>query len=190
MANITGTNLLLLANSYTEGDVVSDTNGLLWINDFLAYELREKAMIKDTQTYPTSLALTKYTVPTDFVGEMKVEEYPNSSFNDTECYGLYHQYTIEDDKIWFEHDGDYKLTFFNAPTPLATLASDVAIDPVFNQACALYVAYRYLTNDDEDNAANQSLGMLRYQEYRTALIKAIDMRKKKFKTKHRIRKVY
>lgn len=146
-------------------------------------------MIRDTENYPDSMALVKYSLPADFIGQMKVESYPNSSFNDAECYGVYHWYKLEEDKIWFYHDGHYKLTFFNLPDVLITLASDIDVDPVFNQACALYVAYRFLTNDDEDNAREQSLGMLRYQEYRTSLARATDARNKLFKNKHRIRKV-
>lgn len=188
MANKTGTQIKALAESYTEGDTITDANALLWINEFLVNNLREGAGIKDTQNYTSSIARTRYDMPTGAILVHKMEKYSTSAMTDTEYHEEYFNYEIEDDEIWFEENGNFKLTFFVLPTELTAIGSTMTVNQMFDKACALWLAYRYLTNDDEDNAKSQSLGQLRLAEYSGELRMAISNRMNMFKKKRRIRR--
>lgn len=189
MANKTGSQIKTLAESYTEGDVISEAKALLWINEFLTSNLRGKAGIKDYQKYPSSIKNKRYAIPTDFIDMYKVEEYASSGMEDTELYKVYKNYDIDDEDISFGSDGHFKMSYFRLPNELAAIGSVMTVDQVFDKPCALWVAYRYLTNDDEDNAVNPSLGVLRLQEYQSEFKIACNDRMKRFKKKHSIRRI-
>lgn len=189
MANKTGSQIKALAESFTEGDTITDANALLWINEFLVSNLRDKAKIKDTEDYPNSIKYTKYTIPTDFIGIYKIEEYISSGLEDVNLYRDYVNYSIDDDDISFNSDGHFKLSYFKLPTELATIGTTMTVNQIFDKSCALWVAYRHLTNDDEDNAKSQSLGQLRLQEYQYEFKIACVDRAKLYKKKHNIRRV-
>jgi len=188
MANKTGTQLKALAESYTEADTITDANALLWINEFLMNNLRGNAGIKASQNFVNSTRLTKYPLPATFITEYKVEEYTTSVVADTDFYREYSDYTIEDDKISFNTDGHYKLSYFILPTELATIGTAMTVNQVFDKPCALWIAHRHLTNDDEDNAKNQTLGQLRLMEYVSEFQRSINDRMKLFKKRRRIRR--
>jgi len=189
MAYKTGTNIKTWAESLTEGDTITDANALLWINEFLTSNLRADAMIKNSEDYTDKAYDTWYDLPTDFEEMFRVDEYYSSSMNDQDFYREYFGYEIQDTKIKFDIDGNFRLVYFKLPTELETIDSNAAVDSVFYLPCALWVTYRHLTNDDEDNARNQTLGQLRLQEYALALREAKTQRKKRFKKKRKIKRV-
>lgn len=187
----TALQLLTAAETLTEDDNITSANGLIWVNEFLTEKLGTDAMIKMTKDYPNSVAHESYDLPTDFDRIHKVEEFNSSTMTSTvdRLDERYKDHEIDDDQIIFNTDGNFKLHYFILPSEIATINDVVNIDPVFYQPCKLYMAYRQLTFGDEDNAAPNTLGNLRMQEFYTALNKSIAERKKKFKLKHKIRRV-
>ena len=187
----TALQLLAAAETLTEDDDITSANGLIWVNEFLTEKLGADAMIKDTEDYPASVAHASYSLPADFNRAHKVDEYSSTAMTSTvdRLEERYFDYEIDDDKIIFNTDGNYKLHYFTLPAEITTINDAVDIDPVFYQPCKLYMAYRQLTFGDEDNAASNTLGNLRMQEFYAALNKSIAERKKKFKLKHKIRRV-
>jgi len=186
MANKTGSQIKALAESFTEADTITDANALLWINEFLTGNLREGAGIKDTESYVNSTKYTKYSLPVDFLAEHKVEEYTSATVLDTEFYRDYVHFIIDDGYISFDSDGHFKLHYFILPTELAAIGTAMTVNQVFDKPCALWLAYRHLTNDDEDNARSQSLGQLRLIEYSNEIKRAINERMRLFRKKRRI----
>lgn len=184
----TGTELQTWANSLTEGDTISNANALLWINEFLTAKLAGDAMIKETQNYGDSNELSWYDLPSDYELAYKVEEYAANTFGDGDYCRLYGEYDIDDEYIRFRTAGHYKLAYFRAPDEIAALADNVKIDKCFYLACATWLAYRFLTNDDEDNAIQQSLGELRRKEFNDEMAIAVQRRMQRFRVKRTIRR--
>lgn len=182
----TGYNLVKAAETFTEDDSIKSANGLLWINEFLDI-LGSDAMIYSTQDYVSSTSKTWYNLPITCDSVHRVDEYSGASMLDSEFEDKYAGYEVLDTKIKFSDDGHYRLRFFIKPTKLTAITENVVIDESFYMALKLYVAYRQLTFDDEDNAAPNTLGRERYQQFQMALGTAVNDRKKKFKTKRRIR---
>jgi hypothetical protein len=187
----TALQLLTAAQTLTEDDNITSANGLIWTNEFLTEKLGVDAMIKLTRDYPNSVAHESYDLPTDFDRTHKVDEYSTSAMTSTvdRLDDRYFDYEIDEEYIIFYTDGNYKLHYFVLPTEITTINDAVNIDPVFYSPCKLYLGYRQLTFGDEDNAAPNTLGQLRLQEFYAALNKSIAERKKKFKLKHKIRRV-
>lgn len=188
MAYETGTQIKAMAESLTEGDTISEANVILWINEFLTKKLRTKAMIKDTQDYISSAADTYYPLPADFEEVFKIDEYISSDMSEDHIYKEYFKYQLDDIQLKFQDAGHFRLHYFKLPTALTALTGNVEIDSCFYEACYTWVAYRALTNDDEDNAKNQSLGQLRYGEFLSALNEGVRDRNRKIRKTHRIRR--
>jgi len=189
MAYETGTQLKTYSESLLEnGNSISSDNALLWINEFLYNKLREKAMIISTEDYTDSIYNTWYSLPADFEDVHRVDEYSNNGMASINWYDEYFEYEIRDDDIKFKKSGHYRLTYMVLPTKLTSLIGNIEIDSCFYQACALWMAYRALTNDDEDNAQSQTLGQLRLDEFNYSFHEAIKRRESKFKKKRKIRK--
>ena len=187
----TGLQLMTEAQTLTEDEKIKSANGLIWLNEFLSEKLGSNAMIKSTEDYPNSVAHTSYSLPIGFEKLHKVEEYTTSAMTSTvdRINDRYKDFEIDDETILFEDDGQFKLHYFILPTELTTINDTVSIDPSFYFSCKLWLAYRQLTFSDEDNAASNSLGQLRMQEFYNALNTSVNERKQKFKLKHRIRAV-
>lgn len=183
----TGTSILALASTLTEGDTISSANGLIWINEFIR-RLGVNAYSSDTEDYASSVAYTWYSLPTDFAKTYAVEAFSTTAMADADYMGAYKGFEIRKDKIRFLADGNFKLTYFKLPAQLSAIGDTFTPDAVFFEACALFVAYRYLTNDDEDNAKNGSLGVKREGEYYAAQQLAIGERRRLYPRTYRMRR--
>lgn len=189
MAYKTGTQLKLWAQSLTESDTISDSNALLWINEFLTSILRGDACLKETQNFNNVTAGQWYGLNSDVEEVFKVEQYGSSSFSDADYSGDYYDYTMDDERIKFDYASYYKLHYFRLPDEIDAIGDEVKIDSVFYLSCATWIAYRHLCNDDEDNAKAQTLGQLRLSEFSTAFVAAKAQRRTKFKIARKIRRV-
>ncbi len=187
----TALQLLTAAETLTEDEDITSINGLIWINEFLTEKLGADAMIKLTKDYPNAVAHESYVLPTDFNRLHKIESYVSANMASTidRLDGRYFDYEIDDENIIFNDNGNFKMHYFILPSEISTINDEVDIDPIYYHPCKLYIAYRQLTFDDEDNAAPNTLGQLRMQEFYAALNKSIAERKKKFTLKHKIRRV-
>lgn len=185
----TGTEIKLLANSLTEGDIIDDDNALIWINEFLEYKLRDKAYIRDFQDLDNVKAKEVQYLDSNAERIHRVMRYSNETMEDREYISDYAGYDQNDDEITFENDGHYRIWFFRSPKPIDTLADEIKINSFFYEPCALWLAYRYMTNDDEDNARGQSLGQLRLQEFWQSLNEATAAVRGRFSKRHQIRRV-
>lgn len=184
----TGVQIKTMAQTYAEGMPISDTNTIIWINNFLVDKLRVKAYLSSTQIYPDSVANTDYTLPATFKKIWSVESYADAACTEPNKYGEFYGFSLSDDHIQFDTGGNFKLTYFYLPAPITAISGPIAIDDVFYHACALWVAYCALTDDDEDNALPNSLGMQRFREYHVAMAEAMIEVKQRRTKRHRIRR--
>jgi len=178
--------LIEIAETFTEGDSITDLNGLMWTNEFLQHKLGADAFIRLTQDYTNSVAGTEYDLPITLERVHKVDRFRASDMVDK--MERYKAFVIDYPKVIFEDDGHFKLHYMVLPTELTDVEDMVEVDPVFYLPCELWIAYRHLTNDDEDNAAPNTLGQLRLQEFYVALNNSVIQRRKKFSLAYRIRR--
>ena len=185
----TGTQIKTWAESLTEQITLDATSVILWINEFLTQELGSDAMVVDTQDYPNTDYNTWNALPDDFSVAFKVESFGSSGMAAAEFLGQLYDYEVFDTNIKLNANGNYRLHYTTVPAEIVAIGASIVVDDCFNKAGALWVAYRGLTNDDEDNAKSGSLGMLRLQEYMTEKPVAIKARKTRFHKRGRIRNV-
>ena len=172
----TGTQVKALAESLTEQLTLDSGSVLLWINEFLTQELGGDAMIVDYEDYDTDGIAREY-LPAGIVKILKVDQYSSSSMADADYLNPYHDYETYDEYIKFDDDGYFRLHYNVIPEEITAIGDELGIDDCFFQSCSLWVAWRGLTNDDEDNAAPNSLGYIRLQEYMTEKDAAVKRRR-------------
>lgn len=200
----TGTQLHTLANGLTEGDTLTAVQALMWLNEFLMY-LGPEAKILQKQNYPDTISGDVKVLPSDFEEYYRMEMFSDNTYSmsNSQPREVNKSYwdTVGPEELRIKCSGNYRLYYFSSPDELATtkttgtaevlaadaLTNDVEIDPVFYGAATLWMAYRFLTNDDEDNAKNGSLGRQRLDEYTMAYNGAVAKRRAKFSSSGRIR---
>lgn len=175
-----GRELMEIANTFTEGDAMNPSNALTWINEFLSSKLGADAKIKVEKEYLRVGSDGLYKLPEDFAETYKVRRKGSRR--------RIFDYELDGNTICFRAEGDLILEYFSLPKEIPTIHSYVEIDPVFYHPLTLWLAYRFLSYDDEDQVVPNSLGNTRMVEYNIALTESKKQRAKKFRAKTRIRR--
>lgn len=166
---MTGAEILLMANLHTEGDTISNAEGLMYINEWLLMDLGGDAGIVDSANVALQRANDWVNLPVDFIEETEIlkgnEPYWGS------YYGLNYggDYDIRNGQIRFPEEGEYTIFYIRRPAPITKLSDTPEINAVFHQCGAIYVAMRYKTYDDENSNDAQRL-RAEYDMYRERAI--------------------
>ncbi len=140
---------ITLAESWFE-ETLDDAKCLIWGTEFLQRVVNDKLWAEDTETFDDKIADTWYSLPSDFVRFVGLED----SNED-----IYTSYEIKNGKIRFADDGDYTLTYIPYPVDLATISTAVPLPDAFKYPLAEYLIFRYfkveLDDDDSYNASTE-----------------------------------
>lgn len=190
---MTGTQILAAANTHTEGDTISDAQGLALINECILLDLGKDAKVTATALgvpLGSQAANTWAALP---AGLLEIFEIAVAG-QDTPYYGeMYGQsycgaFDIRGGYIRFPVAGEYTLQYYALPTVLSVLTGTPAINALFHAPMALYVASRYKSYDDEENKDAQRL-MGEYQYYKQKALTEMQQIFPSTRARHRIRRV-
>lgn len=179
MANKTGTEIKAWAQTLIDSGTISDANALIWINEFLSQKLGIYAYIISADNQASAAADTWIALPAAYEDIFKVESYVAVALTG-ECID-YTSFEIFNSSIRYKTAGNYKNHYLTIPTALAAIGGTMPTDQCFDLACATWLAYRQLTNKDDENAAPNTLGAKREKEFYTELERAAAYRKRKLR---------
>lgn len=175
----TGTQIQTWANTLTDGGAISDANALIWINEFLTQKLGIYAYVLATDDQLTAAENTWISLPAACEDMFKVEKFAGTTATGESID--YTSWETFNGKIRYKDSGVYRNHYIALPTELTALTSNVAVDQCFYLACATWLAYRYLTNSDEDYAVSNTIGTKREQEFYKELERSVNYRKRKLR---------
>ena len=179
MANKTGTEIKTWAQTLTDGGTISDANALIWINEFLTQKLGIYAYIVGADNQASAAADTWIALPADYEDIFKVEEFAASTLTGESID--YTSFEIFNGSIRYAGAGSYKNHYLKLPTALTALTGAMPTDQCFDLACATWLAYRQLTNTDDDNAEPNTLGAKREKEFYKELERSAAYRRRKLR---------
>jgi len=154
---LTGTEILAMASTHTEGDTVDNTEGLKFINEWLLMDLGRDAGITDSEAITVVTADTWYALPADFIEETEILKDGQPYWGT--FYGVRYAGTfdIRNGFIRFPYSGVFTVYHIRRPAAIAALTESPEVNEVFHYPGSLYVAYRYKYYDDEDSKDAQRL---------------------------------
>lgn len=179
MANKTGTQIKAWAQTLIDTDTIIDDNALIWINEFLTQKLGIYAYLISLDNQASASADTWIALPATYEDIFKVESFAASTLTGESID--YTSFEIFNSKIRYKTAGNYVNHYLTMPTELSAISGTMPTDKCFDLACATWLAYRHLTNKDEDNAAPETLGAKREKEFYTELERAAAYRKRKLR---------
>lgn len=171
---MTGEEIRLQAEQHTEGETISITLALKFINECLLMDLGKEAQVVASVTIEA--AKDAWTaLPVGTAGLLEIFEIAKAG-RDYPYYGTKYgtayqgDFDLRGDFIRFPEADTYTIWFYDTPAAIADLAATPAVHVLFHYPISLYVAGRYKSNDDEENPdAHRLMG-----EYRMYRQKAIE----------------
>lgn len=148
---MTGTEILAMASTHTEGDTVGVTEGLKFINEWLLMDLGRDAGITDSEPITAVAADTWYNLPAGFIEETEILK------DDKPYWGTFYginytgDFDIRNGQIRFPYAGVFTVYYIRRPAAITTLTESPEVNEVFHYPGSLYVAMRYKYYDDEDS---------------------------------------
>lgn len=171
---MTGTEIQTQANYHTEGDTVDATSALKFINECLIMDLGKDAKVVATATPIAAVADTWYALPADLLEIFEIiesgEDYPYFGNMYGESFrGIF---DVRDGYIRFPVNGTFTIKYYKVPAAIAALTDTPAVHTLFHYPISLYVASRYKSYDDEENADAVRL-MNEYQVFKQKAIREL-----------------
>lgn len=138
---MTGLEIKTLAESFTD-DVIENADALIWINECL-----NDLSINGAYTNSTTITVEDdslfYELPSDFLQLLFV-------LKDGEEYNGF--YYVFGNMIRFSEKGEYTVWYRAMLSELSSLADNLQCNQVFHKIISLFVASRYKSKDDDENA--------------------------------------
>lgn len=149
---MTGTEILAQALLYAEDLEIDDAQGLALINECMIQDLGTDAGLTTSQTI-TAAADTWYTLDDTIQEIFEIDE----SGSNIPYFGSYYgeickgQYDIRAGQIRFPFAGTYTIQGFILPPTITALAQTPDVNISLHYPICMYVAYRALEIEDEDD---------------------------------------
>jgi len=163
---LTGEQILIQAETWTEGDDIDDITGKSLINECLQMDLGKKAMVIDSQVVTISEANTWTAITNNILEILWIEKSDQSYPYYGRRYGQEFDGVFEyrQGYIMFPVTGTFTLWHLRMPNPIANLTETPEVHSALHYPIAMYVAARWKYWDDEENPEYVKL-LAQYQAY-------------------------
>lgn len=155
---MTGTEILAQAELNAEDLEVDETQGLALINECLVQDLGLEAGVITTQAID-AVADTWYTMDDAIVEIFEITEANSTAPYYGSMYGEMYDgmFDIRDNMIRFPIDGTFTIYGKCLPDTMTALSQIPSVNPLWHYPISIYVAYRGLWIEDEDDTAAPKL---------------------------------
>lgn len=155
---MTGTDILTTAALHTEGDTISTTNGLVWINECMIMDLASDAQVQASG----SVVATEDTWMALPAGVLEVYEIWRAG-DDVPYYGRFYGefykglFDIQNLQIRLPETNTFTVKYYRVPTAIAALSETPEVHAQFHYPISLWVAHKHKKYYDEGSKAAERL---------------------------------
>ncbi|MEG6513163.1 hypothetical protein V6C32_14740 [Desulforamulus ruminis] len=162
---MTGTQIKSLAETHLDGDIITDSDAITWINECQIEDLGLDARVSNSVNITVTDTTIWQNLPNQFLAVDEVRD-----INDSEYEG---GYVLRNGKIRFDQKGTFTVWYWELPIELTALTETPQAHILLHRPIALFLASRFKSQDDDENQDAFRL-MSEYEQKKSHALYQID----------------